>query len=286
MKGTPTTANPVEEPWTIAGNLDAQVHETHTGLVVLLGDKAYKAKKSVTTDFLDFSTPELRERACQDEVALNRRLAPDSYLGVAQFSGPGDGPAEPVIVMRRYPDDTRLASLAKHDRPVHQHLSAIADKLARFHKSAMRGHAIDTEGTARAVSARWQQNLLELERHSGGVISADSIRELARLAARFISGRGPLFAQRIAERRIVDGHADLLADDIFCMPDGPALLDCLEFDSHLRYVDGIDDAAFLTMDLEFLGRRELGDYFLDEYTRRACDPAPRSLMDFYVAYRA
>ncbi len=67
-----------------------------------------------------------------------------------------------------------------------------------------------------------------------------------------------LFARRIAEHKIVDGHADLLADDIFCLDDGPALLDCLEFDDRLRYVDGIDDAAFLAMDLEFLGRAELG----------------------------
>ena len=95
-----------------------------------------------------------------------------------------------------------------------------------------------------------------------------------------------LFTERITDRRIVDGHADLLADDIFCLPDGPALLDCLEFDDHLRYIDGIDDAAFLAMDLEFLGRKDLGDHFLDEYSRRADDSAPRSLKDFYIAYRA
>lgn len=268
------------------GGLNAQVRETHTGIVFLVGDKAYKAKKPLITDFLDFSTPECRERACQDEVALNRRLAPDSYLGVAHFSGPGDGPAEPVVVMRRYPDDRRLAWLVKKNEPVHHHLCVIAEKLAHFHKHATRGRAIDDEGTARAVSARWQQNLFELERSSGGIIPAESIGDVARLVTRFISGRGPLFAHRIAERRIVDGHADLLADDIFCMPDGPALLDCLEFDSHLRYVDGIDDAAFLAMDLEFLGRKELAEHFLDEYCRRADDPSPRSLVDFYIAYRA
>ena len=286
MADVPATLSALQESCAKIGDLNAQVRETHTGIVFLVGDKAYKAKKPVTTDFLDFGTRECRELACQDEVALNRRLAPDSYLGVAHFSGPGDEPAEPVIVMRRYPDDMRLASLAQNNEPVHHHLCVIAEKLARFHKDATRGRAIDAEGEARAVSARWQQNLIELERNSGGVIPRESIGEVARLATRFISARGALFDQRIAERRIVDGHADLLADDIFCMPDGPALLDCLEFDSHLRYVDGIDDAAFLAMDLEFLGRKELGDFFLDEYRRRADDPTPRCLMDFYVAYRA
>jgi hypothetical protein len=88
MNAISARVNTVEEPWTTEGNLAAEVRETHTGVVVLLGDKAYKAKKSVTTDFLDFSTTELRKRACEHEVALNRRLAPDSYLGVAHFSDP------------------------------------------------------------------------------------------------------------------------------------------------------------------------------------------------------
>ena len=97
----------------MAGDLDAQVHETHTGVVILLGDKAYKVKKPVVTDFLDFSTPESRQHACEREVILNRRLAPQGYLGVGQFVGPAGEPSEPVIEMRRYPDSTRLASLVE-----------------------------------------------------------------------------------------------------------------------------------------------------------------------------
>jgi aminoglycoside phosphotransferase family enzyme/predicted kinase len=286
MAATPATPNARRESRVTTGRLNAEVRETHTGIVLLVGDKAYKAKKPVVTDFLDFSTAKRRERACEEEVALNRRLAPDSYLGVAHFSGPGDGPTEPVIVMRRYPDDARLASLVKNGEPVRDHLYAIAETLARFHETARRSGAIDAQGSSRAVSGRWQQNLIELEQYSGVMIPRESIGEVARLTTQFISGRSALFAQRIAERRIVDGHADLLADDIFCMPEGPALLDCLEFDDHLRYVDCIDDAAFLAMDLEFLGRKDLGELFFDEYSRRAGDEAPQTLRDFYIAYRA
>ena len=280
------TMSSVQEPWATTGNLCAQVRETHTGVVVLLGDKAYKAKKSVTTDFLDFSTTDRRERACEHEVALNRRLSPDSYLGVAHFTGPQGGPAEPVIVMRRYADSTRLTSLVRDGQPVYAHLTVIAEVLARFHSQAARSRSIDADGTVGAVSLRWLQNLTELERRADTLIPREAIREIGRLAKQFIRGRTVLFSERITDRRIVDGHADLLADDIFCLPDGPALLDCLEFDDHLRYIDGIDDASFLAMDLEFLGRKDLGDHFLDEYSRRAEDPAPRSLKDFYIAYRA
>ena len=171
-------------------------------------------------------------------------------------------------------------------RPVHDHLGTIAETLARFHHDAHRSRDIDSHGTIGGVSVRWQQNLAELERYEDTVIPRESIREIARLAAQFRRGRAALFAQRVTDRRILDGHGDLLADDMFCLPDGPVLLDCLEFDDDLRYVDGIDDAAFLAMDLEFLGRKDLADYFLDEYSRRADDPAPRSLKDFYIAYRA
>ncbi|MGV0873217.1 AAA family ATPase [Mycolicibacterium sp. XJ879] len=269
---------------TTPGNLSAEVHETHTGLVMLLGEFAYKAKKAVVTDFLDFSTSQHREAACAHEIELNSRLAPDSYLGLAHFSGVHGEPPEPVIVMRRYPDAYRLTSLVKRGSPVKAHLTSIAETLASFHVRAARGKSIDACATADAVAARWRDNIDELYRQA--VLDRETIDEVWRLAAQFISGRAALFAQRIAERRILDGHADLIADDCFCMPEGPVLLDCLEFDDKLRYVDGLDDATFLAMDLEFLGRKDLAEYLLAQYSRAASETAPRPLADFYVAYRA
>jgi len=265
-----------------------QVAETHTGMVFLVGDKAYKVKKPVVTDFLDFSTVEGRERACAHEVALNSRLAPSSYLGIAHFTAP-QGVPEPVIVMRRHPDERRLASMVRRGQAVEDELRSVAQVLAGFHASAARGRTVDAEARVDAVNGRWQENLAELERYAAGAVPGldpDAVAEIKRLAMEFVAGRAVLFARRITERKIVDGHADLLADDIFCLPDGPALLDCLEFDDRLRYVDGIDDAAFLAMDLEFLGRPDLGELFAREYARLADDDAPASLLDFYIAYRA
>ncbi|OBG87024.1 hypothetical protein A5699_20160 [Mycobacterium sp. E802] len=273
-----------QEPWAIAGNLDAQVHETHTGVVILLGGRAYKAKKPIVTDFLDFTTPEQREAACRHEVALNSRLAPDSYLGVAHLVGPDGEGAEPVVVMRRYADDIRLSSLVEAGTEVGHWLDEIARILAEFHRNAERGATVDAQGSGQAVIARWRQNLDELERFPD--IESDVVLEIRRLVEQYVAGRAELFDARIAQGRIVDGHADLLTDDIFCPPAGPAILDCLEFDDALRHVDGIDDAAFLAMDLEFLGRADLAELFLDHYRRYAEDPAPQSLIDFYIAYRA
>jgi aminoglycoside phosphotransferase family enzyme/predicted kinase len=263
------------------------VHETHTGVVVLAGDRAFKAKKPVLTDFLDFRTPEQRECACLREVELNRRMSPDSYLGVAHLTNPSGGPAEPIVVMRRYHDEDRLASIVSRGAgdSVRGLLDTIATVLARFHERAERSPVIDAEGEAGAIDQRWRDNLVELNRYAG-TLPAGSVSRIQRLAAEFIAGREPLFKQRIEEGLIVDGHGDLLADDIFCVQDEPALLDCLEFDDKLRHVDCVDDAAFLAMDLEFLGRQDLGDHFLERYAVHSARTAPPPLAHFYIAYRA
>ena len=267
-------------------DLRADIHETHTGVVALVGDRAYKAKKPIVTDFLDFSTVERRQAVCAREVALNRRLASQAYLGVAQLIGPDGGAAEPVIVMRRYDDADRLSTRVIRGDDAEGELVRIAAMLARFHEDAQRSQAIDACGNVPAVTTRWQQNMSELTRLAGDCVPGALVHDIDRLAHRFIAGRAALFAARIADRRIVDGHGDLLSDDIFCTDSGPVLLDCLEFDDSLRYVDGIDDAAFLAMDLEFLGRPDLADFFLACYRRESAETAPGSLVDFYIAYRA
>ncbi|HEX5144314.1 MAG TPA: AAA family ATPase [Mycobacterium sp.] len=273
-----------------AGALAAQVHETHTGLVLLVGDRAYKCKKPVVTDFLDFSTVELREQACTRELTLNGRLSPQAYLGIAHLDGPQPGTREPVLVMRRYPDAQRLSTRVNDPEidaaALAGEITSVACILADFHAEGHRGIEVDAEATPAAVARRWSANITEMRPFTTAVLSAGLLDEVAALVQQYVDGRAALFIGRIDERRIVDGHADLLAGDIFCTADGPVLLDCLDFDDRLRYVDGLDDAAFLAMDLEFLGRGELAAQFLTDYRERAADTAPASLADFYVAYRA
>ncbi len=266
------------------------VRETHTGVVVLAGDRAYKAKKPVLTDFVDFRTTAQREHACQREVELNRRLSPEAYLGVAHLSDPTGGADEPIVVMRRYRDRDRLAFLVSHadsGESAEDLLEAVAAVLAEFHRQAERSAVISAQGEAAAIDQRWRANLKELHQFTSITgVTEESVSRIEGLVAEYISGRGRLFARRIEEGSIVDGHGDLLADDIFFVDGQPALLDCLEFDDELRYLDRIDDAAFLAMDLEFLGRKDLGEYFLARYVVLAGDAAPPSLQDFYIAYRA
>ena len=141
MTATPATTNTVPEP-RARKPVCRSARNPHRRCGPL-GDKAYKAKKPVAIDFLDFSTPGSRERACVREFVLNSRQSPGSCMGIVHFSDPRGGPAEPVIAMRRYSDSSRLAPLVKRVRPVRDHLLAVAQRLARYPGDAARGPAID-----------------------------------------------------------------------------------------------------------------------------------------------
>jgi aminoglycoside phosphotransferase family enzyme/predicted kinase len=255
-------------------------------VVFLIGELAYKLKKPVRTAFLDFSTRQRRLEACQREVELNRRLAPDVYLGLAEVTGVDGQPCDHLVVMHRMPEDRRLATLLGSGTPLDDPVRQLARMLAAFHAGARRDPEITAEGGRDALRARWAGNFAELRRFHGTVLDEALMVELERLAFDFLDGREPLLAARQRAGRIVDGHGDLLTGDIFCLDDGPRVLDCLEFDDRLRYLDGLDDAAFLAMDLEYRGAPELASRFLDWYAEFAGDPAPPGLRHHYVAYRA
>ncbi|MFI7296605.1 AAA family ATPase [Streptomyces sp. NPDC050121] len=262
------------------------MHETHTAVVLFVGDRAYKVKKPVDLTFLDYTTVAARRAACEQEVALNRRFAPDVYLGVGEFHSPDADVPEPVVVMRRMPTERRLARLVRQGVDVDDALRAIARLLAAHHASAPRGPEVNEQGTRDALASRWEASFAQVRALSDDGTAPDGVPETVRLVRRYLAGREHLFDMRIEQRRVVDGHGDLLAEDIFCLDDGPRVLDCLEFDDALRYVDGLDDAAFLAMDLEQLGAPQAAAFFLAEYGEYSGDPAPPSLRHHYVAYRA
>ncbi|MFJ8113339.1 AAA family ATPase [Streptomyces sp. NPDC096132] len=264
----------------------AEVCETHSAIVFFAGERAYKVKKPVNLGFLDYTTRAARRAACEREVTLNRRFAPDVYLGLGEFRGPDTQVSEPLVVMRRMPADRRLSRLVRQGAALDDVLRSVARRLAAWHADAPRGRDVDEQGTRDALSSRWEAGFAQVRASADDGSVPDGVTEVERLVRRYLSGRERLFASRIEQGRVVDGHGDLLAEDVFCLDDGPRVLDCLEFDDRLRYVDGLDDAAFLAMDLEQLGAPEAAAYFLARYSEYSGDPAPASLWHHYVAYRA
>ncbi len=282
------------------------VAETHSAVVFFAGDRAYKLKKPVDLGFLNFTTRQARARACAREVRLNREFAPGVYLGVAEVRGldQPDGPdkagqpgnpagraCDYLVVMRRMPAARRLSSLVRSRAPVAVPLRQVARILAAQHARAERGPQISGQGSRDAVRSRWADNIAQTRQVLGRLAPREPfdlsvVDETEQRALRFLAGRRPLFDARIRDGRVLAGHGDLLAGDIFCLDDGPRILDCLEFDDRLRWLDGLDDAAFLAMDLERLGAPALAECFSAAYAEFSGDPAPVSLHHHYVAYRA
>ncbi|HET9443216.1 MAG TPA: AAA family ATPase [Acidimicrobiales bacterium] len=264
----------------------AGMAETHSAVVFFAGDRAYKLKKPVDLGFLDFSSREAREAVCHREVELNRRLAPDVYLGVADVAGPDGRPCDHLVVMRRMPPDRRLSSLVAAGADVDDHLRHLAHLLAAFHARAGRSPAADEAAGLRATADRWADNTAGLLPFAGRYVDEADIVAVQAAADRYLDGRRPLFERRVAEGRACDGHGDLLADDIYCLDDGPRVLDCIEFADRFRLGDALADVAFLAMDLERLGRPDLAAAFLAAYRRHADDTWPESLAHHHIAYRA
>lgn len=266
-------------------SLPATTAETHISWVLLTGDRAYKIHKPIATDVLDRSTVERRHAACEQEVRLNRRLAPDVYRGVATIRL-DDEDLEPVIVMRRMPAERRLAALLESSE-ARDLVREVARTVAAFHSGEVALSSEDARrvASADALSRRWAEDLEGL-REVGGPGIAERVTEVEDLVVPYLEGRGRLFDDRIESGMVRDGHGDLLADDIFCLEDGPRILDCLAFSDDLRRGDVLADVAFLVMDLQRLGHPELGRTFLRDYCEFSGEHHPGSLAHLHVAQRA
>ena len=262
------------------------IAQSHSAVVIFMGDRAYKVKKPVDFGFLNFSGVADREHACRRELELNRRLAPDVYLDVAQVLDGRGETCDWLLVMQRMPAQRRLAHLVRQGVDVQTDLRSLARLLASFHSTARRGPEIDEAAGIAALRKRWFDNFAGVEPFAGLVIDPGYLHEIVDLVQRYVDGRRPLLEDRVRRGCAVDGHGDLQAEDIFCMPDGPRVLDCLEFDDNLRYLDVLDDAAFLAMDLERLGAPAAAEEFLNHYHEFSATPTVDTLAHHYVAYRA
>ncbi len=264
----------------------AQVAETHSAAVFFAGGWAFKVKKPVDLGFLDFTSPQAREAACHAEVDLNRRFAPDVYTGVGELKDPAGRMVEHLVMMRRMPASRRLSSLVTAREPVAGPLREVARTLAAAHAASPRR----TDMPSRAAGMPCSAGGVPTSPRRGRCLSPRSARPSSLTCRNWPSGSWPAGSRSsragCRSGRIVDGHGDLLADDIFCLDDRPRILDCLDFDDLLRWLDGLDDDACLAMDLEHVGAAGLAQQFTRWYAEFAADPAPPVLLHHYIAYRA
>jgi len=267
--------------------------ETHISWVILAGEFAYKIKKPVDLDFLDFSTLDLRRHFCAEELRLNRRFAPSLYLDVVAIGG---SPASPIIGqepaiewavrMRRFPADAGLDQQLAQDRIAASDLHRFGAWLARLHARA----AVSPDpayGTLESIIGPALDNFISVERdcHEVEQIGA-RVTALRDWTVRAGEALAPVFAERVADGRIRECHGDLHVGNIVRLDDACVAFDCLEFDPALRWIDVISDVGFLVMDLQRCGRADLACTFLNRYLEISHDYSGLATLPFYAVYRA
>lgn len=268
--------------------------ETHISHLFFAGELVYKVKKPVRFSFLDYSTLSRRRFFLEEELRLNLRLAPRVYLEVLPISFVGDrwrlrseaNPVEYVLVMRRLPAGRMLDFLLARDYVTAEMMRALAETLAPFHAKATTGDDIAASGLPEAIGSLWQENLSDIRPFVGKLLDGETFETFADFGARFIAKHRALLTRRVRERRIREVHGDLHCQHVCFAPAGIQIFDCIEFSQRLRSCDIASEIAFLLMDMEFRGARELAGCFLGRYLELVDDPEIPILLPFYKCHRA
>ncbi|WP_420993735.1 AAA family ATPase [Cupriavidus sp. 30B13] len=273
--------------------------ETHISRVFLAGAFAYKVRKPVCLDFVDFRSLAARRADCETELRLNRRLAAALYLGVvpvtaadpaATEGGPptvmvgGAGPAlEYAVKMRRFRQRDVLAAMAEADQLTGAQVEALGRQLAAFHRAAPAAAGAGGHGTPAQIAAVMEQALAGL---AALATDAGMTAQVAALLRARAASLGAAFGKRLASGHVRECHGDLHLGNIALIDGVPTPFDCLEFDAGLRWIDTISDVAFLFMDLQHHGRQDLAYHLLNTYLECSGDYAGLAVLPFYTAMRA
>ncbi len=275
--------------------------ETHISWVLLASSMAYKLKKPVLLPFLDFSTLAARRHFCEEELRLNERLAPDLYLDVVDVRGGPQGPVlggesdqngpvlDVAVRMRRFPDGALWSEMLAAGTLEVQHIDAMAQTLTKVHRDAAAAPVGSAFGLA-AAHQRVVQGLIS------GIDSAPIATATPALAVEWPALRtwlaeqqqalAPLWSARQREGRVRECHGDLHLSNVLQWKGQATAFDGIEFDAELRWIDVLDDMAFLAMDLWANQRRDLAFRFINAYLSASGDYGGLPAVRYYIVCRA
>jgi aminoglycoside phosphotransferase family enzyme/predicted kinase len=266
--------------------------ETHISWVILAGKFAYKIKKPLTLGFLDFSSLEKRRHFCAEEIRLNARMAPETYLATVAITGSpenprmeGTGPAiEWAVKMRAFPADATLDREAEISA---EQIDAIAESIAAFHAVIATAPGESDFGAPDSIFKPVRENFDQLRKLLPAQSDALPLLESLRTWSESEGERlRPHFAARKANGFVRECHGDLHLGNIAWVENKPLVFDALEFNPALRHIDVISEIAFLSMDLRHRGRRDLAWRLLDRYLEQTGDIHGITALPYYQVYRA
>lgn len=269
--------------------------ETHISWVFLTRDFAWKIKKPVSFDFLDFSTLEQRKQFCDKELKLNRRTASALYLSVVPICGTFahpiiDGSAEPIefaVKMRRFDDAGLLSRLAMEKRLSPVLIDQLAETIAEFHSRIPQAGSGSAFGQPADICQDALDNFSTIEQLANGdALHEASVRHLKDWTIKEGARIDSVLAQRRAAGFVRECHGDLHLRNIVQIDGKPCLFDCIEFNAEFRWIDVISEVAFLVMDLEEHDEEESARRLLNRYLERTGDYEGVQVLRYYLVYRA
>lgn len=278
-----------------ADELPIEMKQTHISVLLLSRNYVIKLKKPVDFGFLDYTTLKKRLRACEDEIRLNRRLCPDTYLGLGacvevdgqiRFSGRRGKIVDYCVWMKRLPEEGMLDRMVANNTVTETIIDRVAARLCEFHRTAGRGDEIAKWGSLAEIRHNWEENFTQTAPFIGRTISDSAYEAIRSWVNEWFETRAELFDRRAREGRIVDGHGDVRCESVCVKDDVICIYDCIEFNDRFRCGDVASEAAFLAMDLDARGRPDLGYFFTEAYRRRTEDRDFFTLLPFYRCYRA
>lgn len=274
-----------------------RVVQTHTSCVFLTGKYAFKVKKPVNFEFLDYSSLELRHKFCEKEVELNRRLCPQIYLGIVPITEQSGRlrveaagtPLEWAVKMHQLPEAYMLSAQLENNGVSAEQMKKVAETLAIFHEKALSNDEISAFGSPERIRVNLQENFTQASRFTHWTLTSECVQNVKVYSEKFLTENQSLFLNRIKRGRIRDGHGDLRAQNICLYPhlqEGIQIFDCIEFNDRFRYEDVAADVSYLAMDLDLAARSDLRRTLLDAYNQYSKDPDLSSILPFYKCYRA
>lgn len=264
---------------------------THISWVFVTDREVWKVKRPVDYGFVDYTTLDRRRHFCDEEVRLNRRLAPDVYLGVVpvrldggRHSLAGSGPiVDYAVRMRRLPDAASAERLLADGVLGHEHLARLAARLAAFYAAS----APEPAPTALDVlRANVEENFTQAEPFVGRLLARETFETVRDWQRERLARDAGLFEARRVQGRIRDGHGDLRLEHVYFEGDEPTVIDTIEFNERFRVADVAADVAFLAMELDARSRPDLAAGFLAAFATESDDYDLYAVVDFYLSYRA
>ena len=267
---------------------DTERIETHISEIFLTGDRAYKLKRAVKLPYADFSTPQIRLRACEKELALNAATSPEIYIRVRRITRDGtelafDGSGElvdSVVEMHRFKQERILDQMALDGQLTSEIMSVLAREIAVSHANAL---VVQQDGVANI------ENILDINRAGFGQSGVFSETEIEHIDQKFRAGLqnlAPILKQRADRGCIKRCHGDLHLRNICMFNRRPQLFDCIDFNDELATVDVLYDIAFLAMDLWHRDMRDFASLVVNQYLDRSNEEDGYACFPYFIALRA